>query len=67
MENNYDVVIVGSGPAGIAAAIYIKRAELNCCIIEKEMPGGQLNKSSMIENYPGFTEISGPDLASKFY
>lgn len=67
MENNYDVIIVGSGPAGITAAIYIKRAQLKCCIIEKEMPGGQLNKSSIIENYPGFTQITGPDLATKFY
>lgn len=67
MEKIYDVVVIGAGPAGITAAIYLKRAELNCAIIEKEMPGGQLNKSSVVENYPGFTTISGPDLASKFY
>lgn len=67
MENIYDVTVIGAGPAGITAAIYLKRAELNCCIIEKEMPGGQINKSSVVENYPGFTEISGPDLAEKFY
>ena len=67
MENIYDVAVIGAGPAGITAAIYLKRAELNCCIIEKEMPGGQINKSSVVENYPGFTEISGPDLAEKFY
>ncbi len=67
MENIYDVAVIGAGPAGITAAIYLKRAELNCCIIEKKMPGGQINKSSVVENYPGFTEISGPDLAEKFY
>lgn len=67
MENIYDSIIIGAGPAGITAAIYLKRAELNCCIIEKEIPGGQLNKTSTVENYPGFIEISGPDLASKFY
>lgn len=65
MKNNYDVAIIGAGPAGVTAAIYAKRAELNCCIIEKEMPGGQINKTSTIENYPGFIEISGPDFASK--
>ena len=67
MKNNYDVVIIGAGPAGITAAIYLKRSNINCAIIEKEVPGGQLNKSSEIENYPGYTKISGPDLAIKFY
>ena len=65
MKNKYDVAIIGAGPAGVTAAIYAKRAELNCCVIEKEMPGGQLNKTSTIENYPGFVEISGPDFSSK--
>ena len=67
MKKDYDVLIIGAGPAGITAAIYLKRANLNCAIIEKEAPGGQLNKSSEIENYPGYTKISGPDLATKFY
>ena len=66
MKNIYDVAIVGAGPAGITAAIYIKRANLNCCIIEKEMPGGELNKTSTVENYPGFVKITGPDLAEHF-
>ena len=63
----YDVVIIGAGPAGVTAAIYAKRANLNCVVIEKEMPGGQVNKTALIENYPGYIEISGPDLAQKFY
>ena len=67
MSKIYDVVIVGAGPAGITAAIYTKRAELEVAIIEKEIPGGQVNKTSVVENYPGFTSISGPDLAEKFY
>lgn len=67
MDNNYEVIIIGAGPAGITAAIYLKRANINCLIIEKEAPGGQLNKSSSIENYPGYTQISGPNLAMKFY
>ena len=67
MNNKYDVIIIGAGPTGITAAIYLKRANLNCAIIEKEVPGGQLNKSSLIENYPGYQSITGPDLAMKFY
>lgn len=67
MSKVYDVAIIGAGPAGITAAIYATRAELDCCIIEKEMPGGQVNKTSVVENYPGFTSISGPDLVDKFY
>ena len=64
---DYDVIIVGAGPAGITASIYLKRAGFNIAIVEKSAPGGQLNKSSTIENYPGFDQISGPDLAYKFY
>ena len=63
----YDVAIIGAGPAGITAAIYLSRANINCCIIEKDTPGGIINKSSMVENYLGYESISGPDLAYKFY
>ena len=64
--DKYDVIIIGAGPAGIAAAIYASRGNLNCAIIEKEMPGGQVNKTSIVENYPGYTAISGPELVEKF-
>ena len=67
MKLDYDVIVVGSGPAGITSAIYLKRANINVCIIEKSAPGGQLNKSSTIENYPGFEKITGPELAYNFY
>lgn len=67
MQESYDVVIIGAGPAGIAAAIYASRGNLNCAIIEKEMPGGQVNKTSIVENYPGYTKITGPELVEKFY
>lgn len=67
MQEIYDTIVVGAGPAGITAAIYLKRANLKVCIIEKETPGGQMNKTSIIENYPGISEISGPDLALEFY
>lgn len=67
MQENFDLVIIGAGPAGIAAAIYATRGNLNVAIIEKEMPGGQVNKTSIVENYPGYTKISGPELVEKFY
>ena len=67
MKTNYDAIVIGMGPAGITAALYLKRANLNCLIIEKSTPGGLLNKTSTIENYPGIIQISGPDLAYKFY
>lgn len=67
MKLDYDVIVVGSGPAGITSSIYLKRANINVCIMEKSAPGGQLNKSSTIENYPGFEKITGPELAYNFY
>lgn len=67
MKTDYDVIVIGMGPAGITAAIYLKRANLNCLIIEKNTPGGLLNKTSTVENYPGIIQITGPDLAYKFY
>lgn len=64
---NFDVVIVGSGPAGIAAAIYLKRANINVVMIDSNAPGGQINRISTIENYPGFTKIAGADLAYNMF
>lgn len=61
----FDVGIIGSGVAGMTAAIYLKRAGLKVVIFEKNMPGGQLVNNSEIENYPGFDRISGSDLALK--
>lgn len=59
----YDLIIIGSGIAGISASIYAKRSNLNVLIIEKSAPGGLLNQIDKINNYPGFKEISGPDFA----
>lgn len=67
MKTDYDVIVIGMGPAGITSALYLKRANLNCLIIEKNAPGGLLNKTSTVENYPGIIQITGPDLAYKFY
>jgi len=58
----FDVVIIGGGPAGLSAGIYAKRAGLECIILEKGVPGGQVLTSPSIENYPGFPEISGMKL-----
>ncbi len=59
----YDIIIIGMGPAGISAAIYLKRSNLKVLILEKSAPGGLLNTIDKIENYPGFSSITGPDLA----
>ena len=68
MENQkqYDLIIIGSGPAGLSAAIYAQRAKLETLIIEKElMSGGQVVNTYEVENYPGLKGINGFDLAMK--
>lgn len=67
MKLDFDCVIVGAGIAGMTAAIYLKRSNVNVLILDNDAPGGLLNKISVIENYPGFISISGPDLAYKIY
>jgi len=63
----YDAIVIGSGVAGMTAAIYLKRANLRVLLIEKNAPGGQINVTDEICNYPGFSNIKGPELASNFY
>lgn len=61
----YNTLIIGGGPAGYTAAIYALRAGLTCAIIEKLSPGGQMATTSNIENYPGFSSVSGWELTEK--
>ena len=67
MKYDFDCVVIGAGFAGMTAAIYLKRANVNVLLIDKDAPGGILNKINKIENYPGYISISGPDLAFKMY
>jgi len=62
----YDLIIIGGGPAGITAGIYAARQKLNTLLITKSFGGQMLKKSGMIENYPGFEEISAFELIQKF-
>lgn len=59
----YNTIILGAGISGISCAIYLKRAGISTLIIENNVPGGQLNKATVIENYPGYVSIEGSELA----
>ena len=61
----YDIIVVGGGPAGLAASIYAARALKKTLVIEKSILGGQITQTMKVENYPGFLEISGMDLGKK--
>lgn len=63
----YDIIIIGAGPAGMSAAIYGRRAGKSVLMLEKSSFGGQIVNTPEIENYPGFKQISGFELAANLY
>ncbi|GMA69330.1 thioredoxin reductase [Leuconostoc litchii] len=63
----YDVVVIGAGPAGMTAATYASRANLTVLMLDRGIYGGQMNNTAEVENYPGFNSILGPDLSEKMY
>lgn len=67
MDNIYDIIIIGAGPAGLTASIYASRANLKVLMLEKKFPGGQMLATADIENYTGYEAISGPELAEKMF
>ncbi|MBM7541523.1 thioredoxin-disulfide reductase [Amphibacillus cookii] len=66
-ERIYDVIIIGAGPAGMTAAVYTSRANLDTLMIERGIPGGQMANTEDVENYPGYESILGPDLSNKMF
>lgn len=62
-----DIIIIGAGPAGLTAAVYALRAGASTTIIESNIYGGQMSITSVVENYPGFKSITGPELSGAMY
>lgn len=63
----YNTIIIGAGPAGMASALYLKRSGIKTLIIDKNVPGGQITETNIIENYLGIDSINGADLALKMF
>lgn len=67
MTKKYDVIVIGAGPGGLTAALYASRANLSVLILDRGLYGGQMNNTDAIDNYPGFSEVKGPELGEKMY
>ncbi len=63
----YDIIIIGAGPAGLTACLYASRAGAQVLVLESGAPGGKLNVSAEVENWPGIKKVSGPELAYQMY
>ncbi|MBB6453582.1 thioredoxin reductase (NADPH) [Salirhabdus euzebyi] len=66
-DHIYDVIIAGAGPAGLTAAVYTSRGDLETLMLERGIPGGQMANTEDVENYPGYEHILGPDLSTKMF
>src|SRR5687767_16020943 len=66
-EFEYEIIIVGAGPAGMTAALYAGRSMLRTVVLERGAPGGELLNTELIEDYPGFEHVLGHELATKFH
>ncbi len=66
MENTFDLIVIGAGPAGLTSAIYASRAGLKTAVIEKGAPGGKLNNTHKVDNYPGMEGKAGWELSQSF-
>jgi len=67
LKKNKDVIIIGAGVSGMTSAIYLKRLNLDILLLESSYPGGQITKTDVIENYPGFVKINGFELSDKIF
>jgi thioredoxin reductase (NADPH) len=67
MTEKFDVVVIGAGPAGMTAALYASRSNLKVLLLDRGIYGGQMNNTAEIENYPGYVNILGPELAENMY
>ena len=67
MAVDFNTIVIGAGVSGMTAAIYLKRSNIEVAILEKAAPGGQVNWTNDIENYPGFSHIDGPQLAMNIF
>ncbi len=66
MENTFDLIVIGSGPAGLTSAVYASRAGMKTAVIEKGAPGGKLNNTHKVENYPGMEGKAGWEFSQSF-
>ena len=65
-DRDFDIIIVGAGPAGLTAGLYASRSKLNVVCFEKLAPGGEILNTEFVEDYPGFELVGGQELAQKF-
>jgi thioredoxin reductase (NADPH) len=65
-ERDFEIIIVGAGPAGLTAGLYVSRSKISVMCFEKLAPGGEILNTEHVEDYPGFEMIGGPELAQKF-